>query len=145
MSDMKKIKILFLITRATRSGPIQVIENILDYVDTKKFELYLISIEKESNDRSILESFKKQFYEYQYIPVSKANAVIGRFSNLRRAIKRIEPDVIHSNGIVPDLIIDKICPERQLMIAHANYHVDYYYLCGKLKGELMARDRKSVV
>lgn len=136
---MVKVKLLYLITRATKSGPIQVVENILDYIDSNKFDLYLISIEKEIPERSILDTFKNRFRSYQYIPVSKKEALLGYFAQLRNAIKKINPDVVHSNGIVPDLIINKICPGKQLIIAHANYHVDYYYLCGKVKGELMAK------
>lgn len=140
MNMKNKVKILFVITRATQSGPIRVIENIIDHLDLNIFELYLISIEEESKERSILRSFQTKFYNYQYIPVSKVEAILGKFGKLRKAIKDINPDVIHSNGIVPDLIISKICPERQLIIAHANYHIDYSYLLGsKLKGELLAR------
>lgn len=136
----RKIKVLFVITRATQSGPIRVIENIIKYIDCNKYELYLISIEPELPERSILSTFKNEFREYQYIPVSKQNALSGKIGRVRAAIKKIDPDVVHSNGIVPDLIISRICPEKQLIIAHANYHIDYTYLLGnKFKGELLAR------
>ena len=75
----RKIKVLFVITRATQSGPIRVIENIIKYIDCNKYELYLISIEPELPERSILSTFKNEFREYQYIPVSKQNGY-GKYS-----------------------------------------------------------------
>ena len=133
----RRIKVLYLIPRCTKSGPIQVLENIVKHMDERKYDLYLISIEPENPQRTILESFSKRF-KYQYIEVNKTKALLGLTNDLKRAIEKINPDVIHSTGIIPDMIISRLFPEKQILIVHANLWIDYQYLCGKIPGYLLA-------
>lgn len=134
---MNKIKILFLITRCPKSGPIEVLKNIIKYLDRNSFTLFLISMFPEDKENSILETFNKNFY-YEYIPMSKADILLGRDNKLNCAIKKINPDVIHSTGVFADYEICKNYSGRQLVIAHNYVNEDYQMLYGKVIGNLLS-------
>ena len=140
----KKIKILFIMPRCTKSGPIQVLENIIKHLEKEKFQLYLITINEENPNRSILKSFSKGM-DWLYVPVSKLNALLGNTKKLKSVIEEINPDVIHTTGFVPDLIISRMFPERQLTILHANLRMDYLYLSGKVNGAILATIHEQVL
>ena len=135
---MRKIIILYLVTRCMKSGPIQVLNNIVDNIDNNKFDFYLVSVSDEDEKRSILTSMKQKF-KYYHIPVSKKNALLGKYSDLVQFIKILNPDVIHSTGVVPDYIISKTFPEKQMIIAHSNVLTDYTMFYGKIWGWILAR------
>lgn len=134
---MKKIKILFLITRCPKSGPIEVLNNIVGNLDKDKFSLFLISIFPENKENSILEHFKKDF-SYEYIPMSKIDILLGRDAKLNCAIKKINPDVIHTTGVFADYEISKRYSARQLIIAHNYVNEDYPMLYGKVIGKFLS-------
>lgn len=140
---MKKVKILYIMPRCTKSGPIQVLSNILKHMDYTFFEIYVVTIEPENEKRTILKEFIKGF-NYSYFNINKVVATLGYPRKLINYIKRINPDVIHSTGIVPDILINRFFKDKQLTIIHSNVYKDYYYLCGKVIGYLMAKTHVQV-
>ena len=136
---MDKIKILYVITKCSNCGPINVLKGIVKNLDRDLFEPYLISISEEEKDCSVLEEAIPCFKEYIYVPTGKKDVALGRIQSLKDAILNIAPDVIHSNGIVPDLAVHRIARDRQLIVAHSNVWMDYPTTYGKLLGAVMAR------
>ena len=120
-----------------KSGPINVINQIVDNLDKDQFELYLISINEEDQNRSLLELMKKKFY-YQYCHINKIDVIFGRYNRLREEIKKIDPDVIHSTGVIPDYLVNRIFPQKQVVTLHANYKIDYTMQYGKIIGVPLA-------
>lgn len=141
---LEKTKVLYIVPRCTKSGPIQVLQNIIKYLDKNYFELFLISIEPENNKRSMLDELKVDL-KYQYVPVCKFQAVCGLTQKLRKTIEMINPDVIHTTGIIPDWIINRLFPEKQITIVHANFMVDYKYLCGRTVGFFLSRLHVAII
>lgn len=136
---MNKIRLLYVVTKCTRCGPINVLLSILHYLDFSKFEFYLITTAEEEKDRSVLHLFKEKAVEYQYIPLDKKKVVFGKVKQLQQEICRINPDVIHSTGIVPDLAVSRICPQKQLIVSHANVYIDNTLKYGKPLGWVLAK------
>ena len=136
---MNKIKLLYVVTKCSNCGPINVLLGILSYLDFSKFEFYLITTSEEEKDRSILHLFKEKAVEYQYIPLKKEQLVFGKIKELELEICRINPDVIHSTGIVPDLAVGRICPQKQLIVSHANVYIDNTMKYGKILGWFLAQ------
>lgn len=136
---MEKIKILYVVTKCTKCGPINVLLNIVDYMDLDVFDLYLITTSEEDAGRSIIGAFKEKAIEHIFVPLDSRKVLVGITGALRDTIKRISPDVVHSTGIVPDLAVSKICPEKQLIISHANVFVDNELKYGKILGAFLAR------
>ena len=135
---MSKVKLLYIITKCSKSGPINVLNSIIDNLDRGLFEIYLISTSEEDSCRSMLEDFTRKVDHYQYIRLSPKDAALGNIKKLEAAITQINPDVIHSTGVVTDLAVSRICPDKHMLIVHSNVMVDNVYLCGKLKGTMLA-------
>lgn len=134
---MKKIKVLYIVTRCTKSGPIKVINNIVDNIDRNKFEVYLISINEENPQRTIKSEMEKK-YILSHVPISKTAALFGKYKPLIDAISKINPDVIHTTGAFPDFIISKCFPKKQLIIAHAYDVLDYKMQFGPIIGKILS-------
>lgn len=132
------IKVLFVVPRCTKSGPIQVIENIIDNLDRNKYEVFLITLGPENEERSVLSKFSEKA-KYKYVPTGKIKAFLGYTNKLKKCIDDISPDVIHTTGIVPDLIISRLYPQKQVLTIHANYYIDYKSFYGPVLGYVMAR------
>lgn len=132
------IKVLLIMPRCTNSGPIRVLENIIQYSDRREFEYSLITIGEENPSRSVLSTFAAGM-NYKYIPIGKAQALFGKNTELLTFINELNPDVIHTTGVIPDVMISRLFPQKQLIIAHANLKVDYQFLIGGFKGKILAR------
>ncbi len=135
--ELKKIKVLYVVTRCMKSGPIQVISNIVRYMDRDKFEIYLVSLYDENANRSILSEMRKMVI-FEHINVTKFDVITGNYKRLKQYISSLSPDVIHSTGLIPDYIIGKHYYQKQVIISHANDVIDYEMLYGKFIGRLLS-------
>ena len=136
---MSKIKVLYVVTKCTKCGPINVLLNIVESMDMSEIDFYLITTDREDADRSIINEFQKRAVEHIFVPLEKKMVIFGNISDLKKEIQRISPDVIHSTGIVPDLAVSRICPDKQLIISHANVFVDNKLKYGKIIGAFLAQ------
>lgn len=134
---MNKIKVLFVVTRCMKSGPIQVINNIANYIDDSKFEIYLVTINQEDENRSLLSEMKNKYILTQF-SISKIQAITGQYKEFLEYVECLAPDVIHSTGLIPDYIIGREFPEKQLIISHANDVADYEMQFGKIVGRFFS-------
>ena len=55
---MKKVKLLFIVTRCSKSGPINVLRGIIENIDKTEFEIYLITTAPEDKTKSVLSWFE---------------------------------------------------------------------------------------
>lgn len=136
---MKKIKILFVVTRYTKSGPINVISNIIQYLDPCKYDLYSLSIYKEYDDNSVLNGIKEKFTKCEQLILTPKDALLGNYQKIASYIDELNPDVIHSTGTVPDLIVERVARRKQVIIIHANVDIDNILEYGKVTGTLLSK------
>lgn len=132
----EKIKIVFLVTSFRKSGPMNVVLNIVKNMDTDKFEIIVMSIYEETKD-TMLKEFLPYVEQALFCKVSKKDVLSGKLYNLEKAMDRIEPDIIHSTGVFADYAISKIKKYQQLIILHNNAFEDYKAKYGKLKGNVL--------
>lgn len=135
---MKKVKLLFIVTRCSKSGPINVLRGIIENIDKTEFEIYLITTAPEDNTKSVLSWFEEKMDFVDYIEITKREALIGRLDKLKETIKELTPDVIHSTGIVPDIAVNRINRHHQIIIIHSNVWMDNPQKYGNVVGRVMA-------
>lgn len=132
-----KIRVLYLVPYCGSGGVIQVVRSIMQYCSRESFELFLMTMEPERSDHSFLPLFPKDV-RHIFVPTSKTDVLIGRTRRIRREIEKISPDVIHTSGMIPDLLVSRLYPEKQITILHSDYVTDYTHRYGILPGTALA-------
>ena len=77
---MSKIKILYIFTHCTKSGPIQQMLNLIKNLDRSKYEPCLITVyEETTTEISLLGEYKK-ILPCMLVKTSKIDMMLGRVS-----------------------------------------------------------------
>lgn len=136
-TEKKKHKILYVFTSCKRSGPVQIMYNLISNMDMKKFEPILITLYDEVSGESDLEKFLSLGIEHYRIPLGKKEILLNRTSALKNIIKQISPNIIHSMGVFPDYAVSRMGFDCQVITLHNYMHEDYTAKFGKIKGRLL--------
>ncbi|MBK8807394.1 MAG: glycosyltransferase [Bacteroidales bacterium] len=99
----ERTKICFIIASLVQSGPVNVLFNIIKYSDYSCFDIYLVTLFKESK-HTRLQDFEKLPISLITHNYSKKN-IYGLLKAVPKTIKTIKPDVIHSFCIGSMLIL----------------------------------------
>ena len=124
---MTKIKVLYIITSFKKSGPINQLFYIIRNLKRDLFDPVLISINNENSDEIVRRQYEK-LLKCIHVPMSKMDIVFGRFSRMKEAITSIKPDVIHTLGIFPDFMIERMGYKNHILTLR-----DYCYVGHKDK------------
>lgn len=134
-----KSKVLFVLSTCRKSGPTQVVFNIIKNLDLSKFEPVLLTLSEEI-DESILEDILPYVSKHVFCRTKKINIMRGRLNNLKEVIDdEISPNVIHTTGVFPDYAISKISSYNQVVTMHNYAPFDYVTKFGKVRGWILIK------
>lgn len=140
----KRIRIVYLMTSCRKSGPTQVVLNIIKNLDNSKFEPILITLYDEESDSQMADILP--FVSAHYlIKTGKKDIVLGQDVALKKTLEELNPDVIHSTGVFPDYAASKIAPEKQMITLHNYVYEDYLAKFGKIRGIILAKLQLSAI
>lgn len=133
---MNKINILFVITYFNKGGPSKVLINIINNIDTDKFNVYVATILNKNNDEIInnLKLNNITLVELNYKDYFKA--LMQGKTKIKKIIKDYSVDVLNSHGILTDIICSKLNIKKFATI-HNNMIEDYVNKHGKIIGNMM--------
>lgn len=128
-----------MVSTLQASGPTNQLYNIIKNLDRDQFEPYLITLSPEPAE-SRWSDYKQLGIQVQSLNLSRFGGFFLAKHFLRKLISRIQPDVIHTQGIRADRLsaglsmnIQRICTVRN--IPQQDYPMTY----GKLVGAQMVR------
>ena len=133
-----KIHVLFIVPRCPVCGTVNVLRGILRHCSEKDFSFSLITTLPEYPDNSVLPEFKARM-EHVFVPMSNEKGLLGFWGDVKKAVDRLKPDVIHSSWVIPDRIISRLYPEKQLIILHSDFLPDYSFSFGLFPGLALTR------
>lgn len=134
-------KILYIITSIKRSGPNMVLENMIKGINHKQYETYVLSFcEDDEKEKAQLEALGAKCYNCNF--KNKLSILFLGVPKVKKILKNMKPDIIHSHGIIPDYINSKIKHNNKITTLHCNINVDYYYAYGKRKSILLTKFHK---
>ncbi|WP_346857504.1 glycosyltransferase [uncultured Draconibacterium sp.] len=99
-----KIKITYLVSELRRSGPINVLLNIIKNVDKELFNVSIITLSQESNDSLENEFTKRKIPIYKLNTSRVGSLLIGPYK-LKAQLQHIKPDIIHTHSFRADLFL----------------------------------------
>ena len=133
------VKIAFVTSYIKNNGPGRVIQNIIDNLDLKEFEISIITL-FDKNDSTVVERFKtKGIIFYDCKGISNTRSIFQNAKEFTDIFEKCNFDIIHSHGIVPDILCSRLNKEvNRISTVHCNVFEDYKYRFGMIKGVFLA-------
>lgn len=130
-------KILYITSTLRRAGPTYQLYNLIKYLDREAFEPHLLTLSPEPFD-SYSEEFLKLGINIKSLQLSRIDSFLYAKKKIKLVLKEDKPDIIHSQGIRPDLFMSKVqtCA-RWFITSHTCPHNDYPMKFGKFRGMIM--------
>ncbi len=131
------IKVCFLVSSLCNEGPVNVMYNIIRYMDFSRFEVSIVTFIPEKKSTRI-----KDFQEYplsihQLAPETPLNP-FALFFALKHEVKRIDPDMLHAH-CPRSLYLMCLLPRkyRRIYTIHIYPGLQQQVLYGKFKGNIV--------
>ena len=100
---MEKTKILYIVSSLHNCGPTNQLLYLLTNLDKRKFDPVILTLNSEKDQTRILEFENLGISIHQSQVLSKYH-LIKILTNILSHIKKINPDIIHTQGTRPDFI-----------------------------------------
>ena len=132
-------KILYTINFLTNGGPTRVLENIIKGLNSNEFDIYILTLINENN-KEIVDKLTKKGIKIISLNYTKSlKEIMKNRNNIINKINEINPDIIHTHGIVSTIILysNKINAKR-ITTVHNSIFEDYKHTYGKFRGIVYA-------
>lgn len=132
-------KILYIVSTLSRSGPTNQLFNLIKYLDREQFEPYLITLTPEPND-SRWDDYAALGVKLYSLNLSRVKGVLLAKRKVKTFIDKIEPDLIHSQGIRADVLIGRLDTVLPKVLTIHNYpQKDYFMRYFRIQSFVMLR------
>lgn len=131
------IKLAYVINYITNNGPSRVILDIIKYLDKETFNISLITLFPENKPEII--SFLKEngIKIYECKTLSRRKCLQGKGQEFNKIIEDNSFDIIHTHGIIPDVLSSHIkIPAKKVSTLHNNMFEDYLDSYGYIKSRI---------
>ena len=134
---MKKIKLCYLISSLCNEGPVNVVYNIISYIDYEKFDVSIITFIPEKENSRLEEFAKFPIKIYQLSP-SKAIGMKTIYGLLKKKLSEITPDELHAH-CPRSLYLMPFLPKKykKIYTIHIYPGEQQIQLYGKVKGKIV--------
>ena len=134
---MKKIKIGYIISHLENSGPVNILFNLIKYLDRRYFEIYIYTLIKEKRD-SRYDEFIKQGVIVKKLNINNREIILKKLSKIEKIIKDDRIDILHSHCLRSNFILANLDLKiKKICTIHAFIEEDYKFKFGKIKGKIL--------
>jgi len=132
------IKILYIISTLKKTGPVNVLYNIIKNLDRTQFEPIIFTLSAEPKG-SIKNEFEALNVECQCLNLKGFNGYI-KSAKIIKIVKDISPDIIHSHCFRSTLFTALYLNNyKTISTIHCDYDEDYAMSYGKFIGQIMCK------
>jgi len=132
-------KILYIISTLESGGPVNVLYNIVKYLDNKKWDIRILTLSAET-DNSRIQEFRNLGIQIDSLNLSRLRGFISGKKSLMRYLDQGGFSLLHSNALRADLLCARLCIELPVLTTiHINLSVDFKMTYGKLLGQYISR------
>ena len=128
-------KIMYTINFLTNGGPTRVLENIVSNLDMAEYDVFILTIIDE-NDEILVNKYQEKGVKIISFGYSKnIKEVLKHKNKILNTIYDVDPDVIHTHGIVTTFLVASYKKNvKRITTIHNNIFEDYKLTYGTLKG-----------
>lgn len=144
IKSFQKIKILYLISALKKCGPISVLYNIIKGLDSKIYDVFVLSL-SEGEAGQILNEFEALQIEFISLDQSRLKGFLFNKKSVQKIIHDKQIDIVHSNDFRSDMINAKLNHVIKINTIHNFPPEDYKIRYGKLMGSWMSIKHKNSI
>lgn len=134
------IKILYIVSSLKKCGPINILYNIVKYLDKKKYRVYIATLSGK-NDKNTIDDFKNIDCNIIILNIDNLSIMINGKNRIRDIISSKNIKLVHGHGIRADYLISKLNfldNIKTYSTVHNYPYYDYRMTYGNLKGTIMS-------
>lgn len=140
-----KYKLLFVVSNLRRTGPVNQLLYIISHLDKEKYEAKVLTLSAETADTRISD-YQKNSIEVTSLSLSRLQGFFSAKKKIRDYIRAYTPDLIQSQGIRADTLINQLRNDIPWISTARNYpYEDYPSKFGFIKGRVMAANHIRVL
>lgn len=133
------MKILYIVSTLRLCGPTNQLFYIIKYLDSQKIKPVILTLSPEPQE-SLWSKFKALDIEIHSLNLSRLQGLFQGGQKLKAFVDKLQPDVVHSQGIRPDTLAAKYLKNYRTVATIRNYPDDDYAMkYGKVFGYYFAR------
>jgi len=130
--------VLFLITTLKRTGPVNILFDLIKYMDRSIYNIHVMTLCPEEGD-SRWREFEAEGVKVSSLNLSRGAGFIIAATRLRRVAAQIKPDVVHCIGFRADILAAVLLNRYPKVSSQLNFPFDDYVMSyGKVVGGAMA-------
>ncbi len=139
-------KVVFIVSSLAKTGPTQVLLDLIRGINTEEFYITLITIGK-SLENTRFEEFNRLKIEIVDLNLTRIDFLIYGNKRLYSMIDSINPDIIHTMGVRADVAIsqNKKYSNKHISTIHCFVDEEYIFYYGKVIGEYLAKKHKKAM
>jgi glycosyltransferase involved in cell wall biosynthesis len=121
------MKVVYIVSTLKGSGPINILYNIIKYIDRNKFDPTIITLSPEPSG-SMIEEFKSLKVPVKKLNLSRLNGILVGLKKLKGILEIEKPDIIHTHGHRADIMATSINIKCPVVSTIHNYPYEDYVM-----------------
>lgn len=136
----EKIKICYVVSSLANEGPVNVMYNIINFIDLTTFKITIVTLIPEKEHSRMDDFLKLDIDIIQLFQEKRSKGMIGKLIFFRKVMNKIEPDIVHSH-CPRSLIYVSLLSKRfkKIYTAHIFPGIQQIALYGNLKGNIIIK------
>ena len=134
----EKIKIVYIISTLVNSGPVNVLYNLVKFINKTKFDITIITLSPEDSTHSRWNEFMELNINLKSLNLSRLNGYLWGWIKLKKIINDIKPDLIHTHcfrsNFFSALFLTKY---KRCTTVHSDYKKDLTSLYSNFIGQII--------
>lgn len=132
-----KIKVCYIVSSLCNEGPVNVMYNIIRYIDYSRFEISIITLVPEK-EHSRIDDFNHLPITIYPLYKDKIKNLFTLYFTLKKKLSELAPDMVHAH-CPRSLYLISFLPKRykQIYTIHIYPGLQQHILYGKLKGSFI--------
>lgn len=138
---INKIKILYVVSTLKRTGPNNVLFNLIKELDNSLFDVTILTLSDEDpNSSNLWDSFKEINVQIISFSMSRFNGFLSARRKIKKLIYQKNITIVHLFGFRADFFVNSGDYKNVKIVStiHSNISEDYTMLYGKIKGKIIA-------
>ncbi|RBP83244.1 glycosyltransferase [Marinomonas rhizomae] len=138
-------RILYIVSTLGKSGPTNQLYNIISNQDLSNFNITILTLseERENSDKRKFDSLN---IKIETLALSRIKSFFLAIRYIKKMLRKIKPDLIHSQGLRADILLSKMNLKIPWVITARNFPPeDYISKFGKIKGRLLVWQHLSAL
>ena len=133
------IKVLYIVSTLKRTGPINVVYNLIYELDKHRFEPVILTLSAENDDKTSKKAdFLNLGIAVYSLSLTRLQGIFFAKSKIKQFIKDKGINVLHLTGLRPDLLVNASINLPTISSIQSNIYDDYTLLYGNVIGRIAA-------